>query len=166
LNQLAHRRNRVRLLPFRQCLGIPCRVGQGRGGATLIRHSMLNVAAHEVPRERRPTNRLEGAFGARFRLRCLAGAGTREVKRLSEFCTLPPVFLTPFCVAALCSRSKVFCSVTEPPLTLKVLRQTHFPHFTKGTESGTEFLWSANSSHLKSCHKPCSEWLGGGLINV
>ena len=35
-----------------------------------------------------PRKRLEGAFGARFRLRSLAGAGTRKVKRLSEFCTL------------------------------------------------------------------------------
>jgi hypothetical protein len=33
------------------------------GGATLVCHSMLNVAAHEVPRERRPTNGLERTFG-------------------------------------------------------------------------------------------------------
>jgi hypothetical protein len=38
-------------------------VGQGRGGVTLVCHSMLNVAAHEVPRERRPTNGLERTFG-------------------------------------------------------------------------------------------------------
>jgi hypothetical protein len=37
-----------------------------------------------------PRKRLEGAFGARFRFRSLAGAGTREVKRLSDFCTLTP----------------------------------------------------------------------------
>lgn len=35
-----------------------------------------------------PRKRLEGAIGARFRLRSLAGAGTREVKRLADFCTL------------------------------------------------------------------------------
>ncbi len=58
-----HGFNRVRLLPFRQCVEIPCRVGQGRGGATLVCHSMLNVAAHGVPRERRPTKGLERTFG-------------------------------------------------------------------------------------------------------
>jgi hypothetical protein len=38
-----------------------------------------------------PRNRLEGAFGARFRLRSLAGAGTREMKPWSEFCNLTPL---------------------------------------------------------------------------
>jgi hypothetical protein len=34
------------------------RVGQVRGGTTLICHSITNVAAHAKPRERRPTNSL------------------------------------------------------------------------------------------------------------
>ena len=32
------------------------RVGQGRGGTTLICHSITNVAAHAMPRDRRPTS--------------------------------------------------------------------------------------------------------------
>ena len=42
-----------------------------------------------------PRKRLEGAFGARFRLRCLAGAGTREVKRLSDFLHAEPGYICP-----------------------------------------------------------------------
>ena len=34
------------------------RVGQVRGGTTLICHSIANVTAHAMPRERRPTNAL------------------------------------------------------------------------------------------------------------
>lgn len=40
-----------------------------------------------------PRKRLEGAFGARLRLRSLVGAGTRKVKRLLKACTLVLVSL-------------------------------------------------------------------------
>lgn len=63
--------------------------GRPEGGASHPR------CIHVGPRVRgaagTPRKRLEGAFGARFRLRSLAGAGTREVKRLSASSALPPV---------------------------------------------------------------------------
>lgn len=58
-----------------------------------------------------PRKRLEGAFGARFRLRSLADAGTREVKRLTDFCTLTPF---PGLMRGMASERPVLrCSITQ-----------------------------------------------------